>query len=546
MLFNSIEFLIFLPVVYLLYRVLGTNGEAGLRWQNRMLLVASYLFYGWWDVRFLFLIVLSTAIDYCCGLMISRGHLTRGQWASAVGWAVGGAVLFVVPDWSAITSEGIDWGRVFADPLGWQVTAGLVIAAVVAQLSYRSVWLKMAPDARGRFFVGLSVVANLGILAFFKYFNFFIDNAEALASSVGLSADALRLDIVLPVGISFYTFQTMSYTLDIHRKKFEATDRFLEFALFVSYFPQLVAGPIERASHLLPRVLGRRQITYDQSMRGLNLILFGFFKKVAIADSVAGSVDSIFLTTGAVTWMDVIGGTLLFTAQIYCDFSGYSDIARGVSKLLGIDLMTNFNQPYFSLNPSEFWRRWHISLSSWLRDYLYIALGGNRHGIVMTYRNLALTMLLGGLWHGAAWNFVLWGAYQGTILCVHRYFTHGKPNKPAHGPLKFVAMAFFFMVTCYGWLLFRAVSLEQVADFTGLLFTDFGNLATSVKRPTLAGLIGLPLLIALEMLQYRSGGNPQFYREYPTVVRGFIYAVMLFAILLGMSNAQAQFIYFQF
>ena len=219
----------------------------------------------------------------------------------------------------------------------------------------------------------------------------------------------------------------MSYTLDIARDKLKPTRSFLDFSLFVAFFPQLVAGPIERAKHLLPILSKARTLTLEGTTRGLFLILLGLMKKVAIADSVAGSVNSIYLTTGVISWADIVCATFLFAVQIYCDFSGYSDIARGTSKLLGIDLMTNFRCPYLSVNPQEFWQRWHISLSSWLRDYLYIPLGGNRGGAWLTNRNLLLTMVLGGLWHGAAWNFVLWGLYQGGLLVVHRKLGHGGP-----------------------------------------------------------------------------------------------------------------------
>jgi D-alanyl-lipoteichoic acid acyltransferase DltB (MBOAT superfamily) len=362
---------------------------------------------------------------------------------------------------------------------------------------------------------------------------------------MGLDAKLLHLDLVLPVGISFYTFQTMSYSLDIGRGRLRSTDRFLDFALFVSFFPQLVAGPIERATHLLPQVLNPRRVSFDQSMRGLNLILIGFFKKVGIADSIAGSVDSVFRTTGAVSGLDVTLATLLFAVQIYCDFSGYSDIARGTAKLFGVELMANFNQPYFSTNPSEFWRRWHISLSTWLRDYLYITLGGNRVGTGRIYGNLMITMLLGGLWHGAAWNFALWGAYQGVVLCIHRWLSRLRPAPERGIGMKLLVMSGFFVVTCYGWLLFRGGSMGQIVDFTILLLTQAGDWSLSMSRPTLAGLVGLPLLVLLEVLQYRAG-TPRFYLGYAPLVRGALYALMLVTIALGMSNAQAQFIYFQF
>ena len=237
---------------------------------------------------------------------------------------------------------------------------------------------------------------------------------------MGIEGHQLHLNIVLPVGVSFYTFQSLSYTIDIYRKQFKPTDRFFDFALFVAYFPQLQAGPIERGRQLIPQLSRPRLLNIDQISRGMYLIVLGFFKKIAIADGVAPIVDQVFGSNGRVSWIDVIVGAVLFAVQIYCDFSGYTDIARGLSKMFGIDLMVNFNQPYFATNPQDFWRRWHISLSTWLRDYLYVPLGGNRGGLLFVCRNLMITMLLGGLWHGAAWNFVLWGFYQGALLCTYR------------------------------------------------------------------------------------------------------------------------------
>jgi D-alanyl-lipoteichoic acid acyltransferase DltB (MBOAT superfamily) len=326
--------------------------------------------------------------------------------------------------------------------------------------------------------------------------------------------------------------------------------RFSEFALFLAYFPPLLAGPIDRASELLPQLSTSRQITFKQSAEGVFLILFGLFKKVAISDGVAGSVNAIYGTTGTVSWIDVVVATFLYAVQIYCDFSGYSDMARGVSKLFGIELMLNFNLPYFSKDPSEFWRRWHISLSTWLRDYLYIPLGGNRKGDRRTYYNLMTTMVLGGLWHGAAWNFVLWGFYQGALLCVYRAFTpktkQQSPSNKGFGLLKgLVEILFFFVLTCYGWLLFRATSLAQIITFTKILFLDFGNFALSVPKPPLPVLLGLPLLIGYEVVEYLSA-NSQSKRHYPIPARAAVYAALIIILLMGESNAPAQFIYSQF
>jgi alginate O-acetyltransferase complex protein AlgI len=379
-----------------------------------------------------------------------------------------------------------------------------------------------------------------------------VDSAEAILQASGFNASLWNLNILLPVGISFYTFQTMSYTLDVYREQMEPGERFFDFALFVAFFPQLVAGPIVRACDLLPQLSQPRRLSLDTSVRGVYLIMLGLFKKVAIADGLAVSVNTIYNSTGVVSWLDVIAATLLFTFQIYCDFAGYSDIARGVAKLFGIDLMTNFKLPYFSKTPSEFWQRWHISLSSWLRDYLYIPLGGSRVSQSRVYGNLMITMVLGGLWHGAAWNYVLWGFYQGVLLCLYRWFgidfSRSAKDSQNHRLTIFKSIAatvFFFGLTCYGWLLFRANSWEQIVTYTGILLTDFGNLSLNISKPTLPALIGLPLLLLYEAIEYYAG-TAYFYMRFPSLLRGMFYAVLTLLIIMGTSNAPAQFIYFQF
>jgi alginate O-acetyltransferase complex protein AlgI len=408
MVFNSLEFFLFFLCVYLLYRILPFP------WQNRTLLVAGYVFYGWWDIRFLFLIACSTAVDFTIGLLLSENRISGSQrWVASL-FLVGAALLFLCPNWQQIvslTSHGrfAERGQIMPiQALGIKVLIGTVVFVGLANLLiYR---LEGIPhERRARLLILCSVLVNLTFLGAFKYFNFFIDSATGALRTLGVEPSQLYLHVVLPVGISFYTFQSLSYTIDVFRGRFKATTRFWDFALFVAYFPPMVAGPIERARQLLPQLSHPRRIRLFQSAQGLTLILLGLFKKVAIADGVAPAVDAIYGSTGTVSRFDVAAATLLFAIQVFCDFSGYSDIARGVSKLLGIELVVNFNLPYFSQNPSEFWRRWHISLSSWLRDYLYIPLGGNRRGPFRTYINLFITMLLGGLWHGAAWNYVLWG-----------------------------------------------------------------------------------------------------------------------------------------
>jgi len=548
--FNSLDFLFFFLLVYGLYRCLGHRG------QNLMLLAASYVFYGWWDVRFLFLIVVSTAVDFCAGLMIDRGELSRSERFKASGAVLAAALLCVTVRWDAVqalfssSSAAVSLAAAFPTELGgWVVVLTALAVVAIANLGY-PLAAAMSPEARRRAFLVMSVCANLGILGFFKYWNFFAESLEQAVGSAGFDASRLRLDIVLPVGISFYTFQTMSYTIDVFRRKMSPTHRFLDFGLFVAFFPQLVAGPIERASRLLPQVLARRTITLNQTTRGLFLILFGLFKKVVIADGVALRVDAIYNSTGAVGFADVVAATVLFAVQIYCDFSGYSDIARGLAKTMGFDLMVNFNLPYFAKNPSDFWRRWHISLSTWLRDYLYIPLGGNRLGRVRTYVNLMITMLLGGLWHGAAWNFVLWGFYHGAILGAHRAVVGRRDEKaapaaPLGGLAEALKIAGFFVITCYGWLLFRANSWQQIVAFTSTLVTDFGNLDLMMKMPPMPTMLGLVLLIPLELIQYGTG-NLAVYRRWPQPVRAALYAQMFFVLLMGLSNETSRFIYFQF
>jgi len=546
MVFNSLEFLVFFLIVYIAYRLLP------FRPQNLMLLAASYLFYGWWDIQLLYLILLTTTVDFCCALLIGEGQMTRTERLTPSLALVSAAFFADTVNWQAVNwrSLSVDWANLLpgAGP-GWLLFVGTVAAVAIANWLYPQ--LAAAPvERRKRLLLLFSIVVNLGILCVFKYFNFFADSAAAALQAIGITTPALSLNLLLPIGISFYTFETMSYTIDVFKGKMQPTHQFSVFALFLSFFPRLVAGPIVRSSDLIPQFSQPRHLSFDQSIRGLYLILFGLFKKVAIADGLAGSVNAIYNSSGTVSWLDVVAATLLFTVQIYCDFSGYSDIARGVAKLFGIELTVNFNLPYFSKTPSEFWRRWHISLSSWLRDYLYISLGGNRKGNLRTYQNLMLTMALGGLWHGAAWNYVIWGIYQGALLCIYRLFNFQTTENPAERSqfklLPSIGLtALFFALTCYGWLLFRANSLEQIVNFTKLLVTDIGNFSLSMPKPTLPALFGLPLLILYECLEFQSK-SVHFYYRYSALIRGVLYAIFTLLIVMGTSNAPAQFIYFQF
>jgi len=478
MLFNSFVFAIFFPIV------LGLYWAFSHRLQNRMLLVASYLFYGYWDWRFLFLILLSTIVDYYAGLAIEREH-------------------------------GSD------DP---------------GALKRKKVWLIV------------SICTNLGILGFFKYFNFFFDTFAEIIPWLGTDPDSLYLKIILPVGISFYTFQTMSYTIDIYRKILRPTRSFFDFALYVAFFPQLVAGPIERAKALLPRILNKRKFDYNQFLEGIHLIFWGLFKKVYVADNLAPVVERIFSASDP-SGFDVAMGAYAFAFQIYCDFSGYSDIARGCAKCLGIELMLNFNHPYISVNPSDFWRRWHISLSTWLRDYLYFPLGGNRHGESKTLRNLALTMLLGGLWHGASWVFVLWGGYQGAFLIAHRLMdpffrrTAEIHDKIPHLVRRLFKIVIMFQLACVGWIIFRANSMNQIWDMMEALVTWRGVSDWSLLVP-LVQFAG-PLMVIDFIQAFLKRDDLQNINSVPLLAKTCAYG--LFFYLLAFHGASAQsFIYFQF
>jgi len=543
MLFNSPEFIIFVVVVYGLYLVFP------FRLQNYMLLVASYVFYGWWDSRFLFLVVLSSAVDFWVGLTMHVGRLTRGQrLVPAVFVVISALVLLgILPKMPSLPGSAAR-STFFDQPSTTPLVLAGSIAFVALAYGVYLVLTRLPEKNRRASCLWISISTQLGLLGFFKYFDFFVDSLHHALSSVGIESGAWHLEIILPVGISFYTFQSLSYTIDIYRRVIKPTDRFFDFALFVAYFPQLQAGPIERARQLIPQLANPRRLDFDQSLRGLYLIVFGFFKKVGIADGVAPVVDHIFNNTGRITWIDIVAATALFAVQIYCDFSGYTDIARGVSKMLGVELMVNFNQPYFASNPQDFWRRWHISLSTWLRDYLYIPLGGNRGNLAYICQNLMITMTLGGLWHGAAWNFLLWGFYQGSLLCVYRVWREYRPHESQiwkHPLARMTLIVTFFCFVCYGWLLFRAQSLAQVVHFSSLLVSDFGNLNYGGGRPRLSSVLGIMLLALIEITQYWTG-DVRYYRRLMLPARGFLIAAMFTIILLGMSNEPAQFIYFQF
>ena len=472
-LFNSVAFFVFFPIVLGVYYCLTRRA------QNTWLVAASYVFYGWWDWRFCGLLAFSTVLDYFC----ARSMPAAGK--------------------------------------------------------------------RGRRFLLLaSLVVNLGILGFFKYCNFFVDSAGELLRTLGMQPNFPVLQVILPVGISFYTFQTMAYTIDVYRGRLAPTRDFTTMALYVSFFPQLVAGPIERAQHLMPQFESPRRVNRSMLASGCLLILIGFCRKVAIADSIAPLVETAFSHPHSTNWTTLLAGAWLFSIQIYGDFAGYSDIARGTARLLGFELMENFNQPYFSTSITEFWRRWHISLSTWLRDYLYIPLGGNRHGTFNTYRNLLLTMILGGLWHGASWTFVVWGTLHGCYLAFHKWLLGSKKAAMGQfhrgGSIKktLCAVATFHLVMLT-WIFFRCATLAESWDYLIGILTLRGGL--ELIQPYFIATAGfyVLLVLAIDIPQYRKE-NHTVMLEWPWPLRGVAYAVMLILIIILRPSHETPFIYFQF
>ncbi len=398
-------------------------------------------------------------------------------------------------------------------------------------------------------FLLLSLFVNLSILGFFKYFHFFMESVQNLLRIIGLPASPFTLKIILPIGISFYTFQTLSYTLDIYYGKLKPIRNFLDFALFVAFFPQLVAGPIERAHHLIPQITSPRKVTPKMVNEGAFLILWGLFKKVVVADNLAKIVDTVFGNSSLFTGGEVLMSLYAFAMQVYCDFSGYSDIARGLGRCMGFDIMLNFNLPYFSTSLRELWRRWHISLSTWLRDYLYIPLGGNRRGKGRTCLNLIITMVLGGLWHGAAWNFVLWGFYHGILLAIHRllYLSRRKLNLGkwlGEKPYFLIRVLFTFHLVCLGYLMFRANSLSQIGILLKSLFFHFTLTPLSVEW-------GMKILFfsgtvwIIQIIQFWKKDIFAHLKLKP-LPQVFLYVYLtLWVIIFGVTGGQ-EFIYFQF
>lgn len=467
MFFNSLEYFVFLAIVLALYYSFSH------RWQNYMLLAVSYFFYGYWDYRFLSLMLISTVVDFFAGRIVD--HATT--------------------------------------------------------------------ESKRRTFLAISMIVNLTFLGFFKYFNFFIDSAERVLSAAGMGFSAPVLYVILPAGISFYTFESMSYVIDVYRRKVKSTDNFFDFALFIAFFPKLVAGPIMRIDDLLPQIERKRVVTSEHILSGVTLILVGLFRKVVIADAIGGVVDVIFSNPAAHTTPELLKGIYLFALQIYCDFSGYSDIARGSSRLLGLDLMLNFDHPYFSANITEFWRRWHISLSTWFRDYLYIPLGGNRVAKWRGYLNTMIVFLVSGLWHGAAWTFVAWGGLHGLFLVVHRMLSGGKAAVENKRDWRWLlSVVFTFHCVLFAWIFFRAHGFGQAFAFINGIVALRGMETLGAVLPSI--LIPWLLLFAIDIPQFMAKEHTALLR-WPIAVRNVAIAGMLFLIFLGLGT-RAPFIYFQF
>jgi alginate O-acetyltransferase complex protein AlgI len=478
MLFNSLHFAIFLPVVFILYWILQGKPVS---FQNGLLLLASYFFYACWDWRFLFLLIFSTVLDFYSGIKIERAKSAK----------------------------------------------------------------------RRKLFFWLSIGINLGLLIVLKYFNFFTESFAAAADVLGFKVHPVTLNLILPVGISFYTFHGLSYVIDIYKKRIKADTNFIDYSLFVSFFPLLVAGPIERATHLLPQIKRKRYFNRGNAIEGLRQILWGLFKKMVIADQCAVYVNKIFETPTAYSGSMLLIGAILFAFQIYGDFSGYSDIAIGTAKLFGIDLLRNFSYPYFSRSVAEFWKRWHISLSSWFKDYVYIPLGGSRVNLLKRIRNVLIIFLLSGFWHGANWTFIIWGLLNALFILPSILFISTKPNGElvANGKIfpgfkKASSIIITFGLTVFAWIFFRAKDLTQAATYISGIFSRSLFYQPQFFPKTLS-LIVLVFLV-IEWL----GRDQQFAIEaleqkIAKPVRWIFYYTIVFSIFY-FSGVEQPFIYFQF
>ncbi len=468
MLFNSFDFLVYALIVFVLYWLLANR----LKIQNLFVVIVSYIFYGWWDVRFLSLIALTTISSYISGILIERYEKSK----------------------------------------------------------YKQKLINIA-----------NIVLNISILITFKYFDFFVENFTCILSYLGFEVGDFTLRLILPVGISFYTFQALSYSIDVYRQKIKAVHDIVAFSAYISFFPQLVAGPIERATHLLPQFLKHRKFDYQIAVDGLRQILWGLFKKVVVADNCASAVDLIFGNYWTYDSYTLIIGAICFSIQIYGDFSGYSDIAIGVAKLFGIELMQNFNYPYFSKNITEFWRRWHISLMTWFRDYVYIPLGGSRCPTYKIIRNTIIVFFLSGLWHGANWTFIIWGLYN-AILFIPFIMRGKKSNKTQSQFKKIINVITTFIFVMIGWVIFRAESIDFACNYIERMFSEW-EFPSMLKAKT--AMLYVLILLSLEYIQRKKVHVLQISCIKNRYLRYIIYYIIIF-IVWYYNYEPTPFIYFQF
>jgi len=483
MLFNSLNFALFLPIVFILYWF-ATKGN--LRLQNILLLVSSYFFYACWDWRFMFLLIFSTLLDYYTGIKIHEA----------------------------------------------------------------------ANQRKKLFWLWLSIGINLGFLGVFKYYNFFAASFADGLSLLGFKANLGSLEIILPVGISFYTFHGLSYVIDIYKSRIKPERNFVYYSVFVSFFPLLVAGPIERAQHLLPQILKKREFDYTKAVDGLRQILWGLFKKIVIADNCAEFANTIFNNSSEYPGSTLVLGALFFTFQIYCDFSGYSDIALGTARLFGIDLLRNFAFPYFSRDIAEFWRRWHISLSSWFKDYLYIPLGGSKGGMWMKIRNTFIIFIVSGFWHGANWTFIFWGALN-AIYFLPLLLTNNNRNNleiVAKGKLlpsvkELLHMLLTFALVVFAWIFFRAENIGHAFSYISeILSASFFTMPKFNEMGTALSTLILIVIFVLIEWQGREGqyAISHIGQSWNRPLRWTFYALIIFAIGMFTHSVESPFIYFQF
>jgi alginate O-acetyltransferase complex protein AlgI len=479
MLFNSIDFAIFLPIVFILYWFV-TNKN--LKLQNLLIVISSYIFYGWWDWRFLSLILFSTILDYSIGISLS----------------------------------------------------------------------KQVNQNKRKILLWISILMNLGFLGFFKYYNFFLANFITAFSFFGTEINANSLNIILPVGISFYTFQTLSYTIDVYKRQLDTTKDFIAFSAFVSFFPQLVAGPIERATNLLPQFYTKRYFDYSKTVDGMRQILWGLFKKIVIADNCAQYANIIFNNSSEYSGSTLVLGAIFFTFQIYGDFSGYSDIAIGTSRLFGFNLKQNFAFPYFSRDIAEFWRRWHISLSSWFRDYLYIPLGGSRGRTWNKIRNVFIIFLVSGFWHGANWTFIIWGALN-ALYFLPIFITNNNRNNlniVAQGKYlpnlkEFLLMSLTFILTVFAWIFFRAENIGHATSYINNIFSP--TLFEYSEIFPLGLLLLILFFLSIEwMNRNKQYGLEKFNKQKFKFLDVLLLYIVFWSTVIWNSSKEVEFIYFQF